>query len=52
MYFLDAGQLIQLQQVMQALFGDGSTLTPDKRRDLANTMDVLLDRIEKQVLPE
>lgn len=34
----------ELRAINLALFGDGSHLTPDKRRDLANRMQIVLDR--------
>ena len=36
--FLDITQYDTLKRINRRLFGDGSTLTPDERRDLANVM--------------
>jgi len=50
-YFVDQRQLYHLEQVTQKLFGDGTTLSPDNRRDLANLMRLVVDEIKNQVQP-
>lgn len=42
-YYTDRETLEKLRGINRALFGDGTHLTPDRRRDLANLMYVLLD---------
>lgn len=37
-YLIDEDTLDKLQQIERILFGDGSILTPDQRRDAANYM--------------
>ena len=41
-YVLEAHDFANLQAICKALFGDGTALTPDQRRDLANLMHVAL----------
>ncbi len=49
-YFVEPEQLAELRAINKALYGDGTPLTPDRRRDLANALNVLLGSIEKQTL--
>ena len=44
MWLMDDDDFAKLQHVNKRLFGDGSILTPDQRRDLANLMHLLLGR--------
>ena len=46
-YALDSDQLDILNYVKSKLYGDGSKLTSDARRDLANTLDAVLRNIEQ-----
>jgi hypothetical protein len=48
-YLLEQYQLDRLRMINKALFGDGSHLTPDQRRDLANLMHLLLGDISQQL---
>lgn len=43
-YLIDAGDMTVLRSVLRRLYGDGTHITPDQRRDLANTMSVVLER--------
>jgi hypothetical protein len=49
-YFIDRDQLKRLNDINKAMFGDGSNLTPDRRRDLANSMWLLLREVGDQPL--
>ena len=49
-YELTDEQLKRLRGIEKALYGDGSQLTSDKRRDLANALNVLLGQIEDQAV--
>jgi hypothetical protein len=46
-YLLDDSQFRILERVKRDLYGNGSTLTPDARRDLANTMYAVLLTVEQ-----
>ena len=48
-YYLEPEQLEALQKINTALYGNGSKLTPDQRRDLANWMHVVLHEVSKQL---
>ena len=41
-YFMEPEDFEKLRKINKDLFGDGSLLTPDKRRDLANLMSLVL----------
>lgn len=41
-YVFEAGDMRILEQVKRRLYGDGTPLTSDERRDLANTLDAAL----------
>jgi len=45
-YQIDTDEFQKLQYINKQLFGDGTHLTPDNRRDLANMMFSVLKRIE------
>lgn len=47
-FFMEPEQLSQLRQVTTAMYGDGSSLTSDRRRDLANTLATLVSRLADQ----
>jgi len=49
--FLDEAQLSRLRYVKDALY-DPKILSPDKRRDLAHILGVVLDNVEDQILPD
>jgi hypothetical protein len=42
-YAFEPEQFAKLQQINKELFGDGTSLTPDRRRDLANLMHLILN---------
>jgi len=42
---MDSMTYEKLQRVMKGLFGDGTHLTPDRRRDLANAMFAALNEV-------
>jgi hypothetical protein len=44
-YFLDPDALVNLNWIKKNLFGDGSSLDPDLRRDMANTLDIILHEL-------
>lgn len=46
-YQIEENDFETLQKINRELFGDGSTLKPDKRRDLANLMFNILHEVEK-----
>lgn len=46
-YLLEQFQFDKLRRIENVLFGDGSHLTPDKRRDLANMLSQLLYEVEQ-----
>lgn len=43
-YCIELNDFEKLQGINKALFGDGTILHPDKRRDLANLMFVILEK--------
>ena len=45
-YQIDMDEFNDLKYINKELFGDGTHLTPDKWRDLANTMFLVLKQIE------
>ena len=47
-YYIEQGQFDKLESINNKLFGDGSSLDPDVRRDMANLMFVVLREVEKQ----
>lgn len=47
-YLIEPAQLDELRAINKALYGDGTHLTADQRRDLANALNVLLGQIEQQ----
>lgn len=47
-YFVEPEQLVELRAINKALYGDGTQITPDRRRDLANRLDMLLSRVAQQ----
>jgi len=47
-YLIDEAQFARLQRVEIALHGDGTQLTPDARRDLANSLSQLRSEILSQ----
>lgn len=47
-YLVEQEQLAELQAINKALYGDGAHLTANRRRDLANALNVLLGQIEQQ----
>jgi hypothetical protein len=42
-YLIELDDFNKLKQINKDLFGDGSTLDPDKRRDMANLMHLVLN---------
>jgi hypothetical protein len=50
-YQIDNWQFARLLEIQQRLFGDGTSLTSDGRRDLANSLWVLTREIKDQVQP-
>jgi hypothetical protein len=46
-YLLDSDQLAVLKRVMHRLYDESKKMTPDYRRDLANTMDAVLHNVEQ-----
>ncbi len=42
----------KLKGIGKALFGDGATLTADRRHDLANRMNLILQKAEVVEFPE
>jgi hypothetical protein len=49
-YILEMQDFQTLRAVSTRLFGDGTALTPDQRRDLANTMHVTLNNAMRVAL--
>lgn len=47
-FFMEPEQLDQLRLIGNGLYGDGSSLTSDRRRDLANSLAVLIGRLKDQ----
>lgn len=45
-YYVEDRDFEELKAINKALFGDGTHLTADRRRDLANMMFVVLSSIE------
>lgn len=43
-YAFEPEDMARLRTINTKLFGDGTRLTPDARRDLANLMRLVLDR--------
>lgn len=50
LYIIDNDQMMRLRLIEKKLFGDGTILTADKRRDLANQFNVLVGEISNQRL--
>ena len=50
--FVEPHQIRILEQINTDLFGDGRSLDPDKRRDMANQMFVILEEIKEQETTE
>ena len=46
MYYVDADDFEQLKYIEKALYGNGSSLTADQRRDLANALNYINRHIE------
>ena len=44
MWLIEDEDFAKLKEINRKLFGDGTHLTPDQRRDLANLMHVVLER--------
>jgi hypothetical protein len=47
-YFVEADQMGSFLGINKALYGDGSLLSPDARRDLAHSLQYLLGVIQSQ----
>lgn len=47
-FFVEPEQLAELRAINKALYGDGTPITPDRRRDLANALNMLVSSISKQ----
>lgn len=47
-YLVDSEQLERLEGIKRALHGDGTVLTPERRRDLAASLTLLLWQIRDQ----
>ena len=47
-YYIDVDDYERLCGIKRTLFGDGTHLTPDKRRDLANSLDCVLSGLIPQ----
>lgn len=47
-YFLEPEQLKQLRLINQGLYGDGTLLSSDRRRDLANCLMALIGQVISQ----
>ena len=45
-YAIEESDFRRLQEINKRLYGNGSALTIDERRDLANLMQVILGRAE------
>jgi hypothetical protein len=45
MYIIEQHQMDKLFEVAKGLYGDGSILTSDNRRDLANLLNLILSEI-------
>jgi hypothetical protein len=50
-YQIDVFTYRKLEHVKHHLHGDGTTLTPDKRRDLANIMSDAMNQFEEIIDP-
>jgi hypothetical protein len=46
-YLCEEHMFRKLREISRRLYGDGSTLTLDERRDLANTLNYVLGEIER-----
>lgn len=42
-YVLGGAEMRSLESICKVMFGDGSSLDPDKRRDTANLLRVIID---------
>jgi hypothetical protein len=51
-YFIEQYQFDILKNIEKRLYGDGSALTTDMRRDLANRLNVTLLEIKDQEIDE
>jgi hypothetical protein len=51
-YMIESSDMEKLHWINKRLFGNGKTLTPDERRDLANLMSVILSRVEPVTIEE
>jgi hypothetical protein len=51
-YMIESSDMEKLRWINKRLFGNGKTLTPDERRDLANLMSVILSRVEPVTIEE
>lgn len=49
-YYIEGRDFDKLKAINTALFGDGTHLTPNQRRDLANLMFVVLSNIERNTV--
>lgn len=47
-FFVEAEQLVRLRHISKGLYGDGSVLTADRLRDLANLLHRLLGELADQ----
>jgi hypothetical protein len=45
---LEPRQFNSLREIEKGLYGDGSALTPDTRRDLANRLNLILNQVRDQ----
>lgn len=46
-YYIEEPDFRTLQTLCRRMFGDGSALTTDDRRDIANLFSVILSRVEQ-----
>ena len=51
-YYIEDRDLDLLRKINRALFGDGRTLSPDERRDIANMLHVIITHIEQNSIEE
>ena len=51
-YYAEPNDLAALEHVTNRLYGDGTPLSADERRDLANAMRVIVDRIRNAPVPQ
>lgn len=47
-FFIEPEQFDQLRAIGQSLYGDGTHITPDRRRDLANRLHTFISEIASQ----